>query len=70
MNYWERYHTPLYITENGIGLYEDIAPDRIEDDQRIDYMDSHIKEWMSEGILPGRHSICIPGKTAVKSATV
>lgn len=44
MKYWERYQVPLYITENGIGLYEDISVDQIQDDQRIDYIDTHVRE--------------------------
>lgn len=39
---WKKYHLPIYITENGIGLYEDVTVDRVEDEERIQFMDMHI----------------------------
>lgn len=39
---WKKYRLPIYITENGIGLYEDVSGEEIDDSQRIDYMNSHI----------------------------
>lgn len=39
---WNKYHLPIYITENGIGLYEDTSVKRVEDDDRIEFMDMHI----------------------------
>ena len=39
---WNKYHLPIYITENGIGLYEDISVSQVEDDDRIEFMDMHI----------------------------
>ncbi len=39
---WERYRLPIYITENGIGYYEDVSVERVEDDWRIAYMNDHI----------------------------
>ena len=31
---WNKYHLPIYITENGIGLYEDTSVNQVEDDDR------------------------------------
>ncbi len=39
---WKKYHLPVYITENGIGLYEDVSVDRVDDKERIEFMDMHI----------------------------
>ncbi|MCZ0717597.1 6-phospho-beta-glucosidase [Aerococcus kribbianus] len=42
---WERYQLPLFIVENGLGAYDEIASDgSIHDDYRIDYMRQHIEE--------------------------
>ena len=50
---YDRYHLPLFIVENGIGLDE--APDaegRIKDDFRVEYTRDHIKQ-VREAILDG-----------------
>ncbi len=39
---WDRYHLPIYITENGLGFYEDVTVDCVQDDYRIAYMNDHI----------------------------
>lgn len=39
---WKKYHLPVYITENGIGLYEDVTVDQVEDEERIQFMNMHI----------------------------
>lgn len=39
---WKKYHLPIYITENGIGLYEDVSGEMVDDVQRIDFMERHI----------------------------
>lgn len=39
---WEKYHLPIYITENGVGMYEDAKVDQIQDDYRIAFMNDHI----------------------------
>lgn len=39
---WKKYHLPIYITENGIGLYEDVTVDQVEDEERIQFMNMHI----------------------------
>lgn len=39
----ERYSLPLYITENGMGCHDNIAPDgRVHDADRITFLDSYI----------------------------
>lgn len=43
---WNKYRLPVYITENGIGLYEDVTVERVEDEQRVEFMDSHIRAVM------------------------
>lgn len=43
---WNKYRLPVYITENGIGLYEDVTVDQVEDEQRVEFMDSHIRAVM------------------------
>ncbi len=39
---WNKYHLPVFVTENGIGLYEDGSADEIDDKERIEFMDMHI----------------------------
>lgn len=39
----ERYELPVYVTENGIGVAEDVAAGQeVQDDYRIDFMRQHI----------------------------
>ncbi|NCB32933.1 MAG: glycoside hydrolase family 1 protein [Erysipelotrichia bacterium] len=53
INTYSRYHVPVYITENGIGAYEDIPEDKIIcDDYRIDFLNKHINS-MNEAIRDG-----------------
>lgn len=41
----ERYPVPLFIVENGLGMYDKIQDDgTIEDDERISYFKSHIEQ--------------------------
>ena len=52
-DYYDRYHLPIYITENGSGFDE--KPDdegRIHDDYRIDYYRRHINQ-IKEALLDG-----------------
>ncbi|MBQ1347611.1 MAG: glycoside hydrolase family 1 protein, partial [Erysipelotrichaceae bacterium] len=44
---YERYHLPIYITENGIGVREDVSVSRVEDDYRISFMNDHIAAMMN-----------------------
>ncbi|MFR3751527.1 MAG: family 1 glycosylhydrolase [Enterocloster sp.] len=61
-----KYHLPIYITENGIGLYEDTSVNQVEDDDRIEFMDMHIAAVLKakeggcdvRGTMPGRRLIC------------
>lgn len=39
---WKKYRLPIYITENGIGLYEDATVEKVDDRERIEFMDMHI----------------------------
>ena len=39
---YEKYHLPIYITENGIGVREDVSVEKVEDDYRISFMNDHI----------------------------
>ena len=42
--YYRRYHLPLIITENGLGMADELTADgRVHDDYRIDYLRSHVK---------------------------
>lgn len=41
--YWQRYHVPLIITENGLGTPDVVEDGKIHDDYRIDYLRSHIE---------------------------
>jgi 6-phospho-beta-glucosidase len=51
--YYDRYQCPIYITENGIGYFDEIAPDgSIHDKYRKEYFKMHI-EQMREAILDG-----------------
>ncbi|PEL08193.1 6-phospho-beta-glucosidase [Bacillus sp. AFS017336] len=50
---YDRYQKPLFIVENGLGAIDIIEDnDSINDDYRIDYLNSHFKE-MSEAIQDG-----------------
>ena len=39
------FHKPMYITENGMGCYEDISKDVIDDEERIRYIREHVR-WL------------------------
>ena len=32
---YNRYHLPIFITENGVGVREDVKVDQVQDDYRI-----------------------------------
>ncbi|MBR3363308.1 MAG: glycoside hydrolase family 1 protein [Solobacterium sp.] len=43
-DYWGRYHLPMIITENGLGMADTLTEDgRVHDDYRIDYLREHVK---------------------------
>ena len=48
----DRYQKPIYITENGIGLYDKLEDGKVHDDYRPDYYRKHI-EQMKEAIKDG-----------------
>jgi 6-phospho-beta-glucosidase len=51
---YERYHLPLLVTENGLGAFDEVAPDgAVHDDYRIEYLRAHIEQiqWaISDGV--------------------
>ena len=50
---YDRYHLPLLIVENGVGLDEDLGDDgTIHDDFRVHYIEEHLK-CVHEAILDG-----------------
>lgn len=43
-DYYARYHLPIIITENGLGVPDELTPDgRVHDEYRIDYLRKHIE---------------------------
>lgn len=43
-DYYQRYHLPLIVTENGLGTEDVLTKDgKVHDDYRIDYIRTHIK---------------------------
>lgn len=52
--YWDRYHVPLMIAENGLGALDTVEEDgSIHDPYRIDYLRKHIeqvKECIKDGV--------------------
>ncbi|MGN1383088.1 MAG: glycoside hydrolase family 1 protein [Eubacterium sp.] len=43
-DYYSRYHLPLIITENGLGMADTLTADgKVHDDYRIDYIRQHLK---------------------------
>lgn len=43
---YKKYHLPIYITENGVGMYEDVSVPCVQDDYRIDFMKEHIQAML------------------------
>lgn len=43
----EKYKLPLYVTENGIGHYEEVDVDQVNDSYRIDFMNEHINALLN-----------------------
>lgn len=50
--YWDRYHMPIFIAENGLGALDEVVDGKIHDDYRIAYLKAHI-EQMKEAIKDG-----------------
>lgn len=49
---YDRYQKPLFIVENGLGAYDTLVNETVEDDYRIDYMKKHL-EQMIEAVKDG-----------------
>ena len=47
---YDRYQKPLFVVENGIGLYEELTEGTVHDKERIDYLRDHIRE-MKKAVL-------------------
>ena len=50
---YEKYQVPIYISENGIGCYEEIKDEMLEDDYRIAFLQDHIAamlDAMEDGV--------------------
>lgn len=48
-----RYHLPILITENGLGEYDKVENDEINDDYRIEFLEKHVhacREAISDGV--------------------
>lgn len=41
--YWQRYHLPIIITENGLGTPDILEDGKVHDQYRIDYLRDHIE---------------------------
>lgn len=39
---YDKYNVPIFVTENGIGVREDVTVDQVNDDYRISFMNDHI----------------------------
>ncbi|MDM8292669.1 glycoside hydrolase family 1 protein [Faecalicoccus pleomorphus] len=53
IRYWDRYHKPLMIAENGFGAIETKENDMIDDQYRIQYLNDHlyaIKKAIRQGV--------------------
>lgn len=51
--YWDRYHIPIFIAENGLGSLDEVTNDgKIHDKYRIQYLSAHI-EAMKEAVKDG-----------------
>ena len=44
---YNKYNLPIFITENGVGVREDVTVDRVHDDYRISFMNDHINSIMN-----------------------
>lgn len=44
---YNKYRLPIFITENGVGVREDVSVDQVQDDYRISFMNDHINAIMN-----------------------
>lgn len=49
---YDRYNVPVMITENGLGANDDLVDGEVDDQYRIDYLESHV-EAMKDAINDG-----------------
>lgn len=50
--FYDRYQKPIYITENGVGYYDELKDGKIHDPYRVDFYREHFKQ-MKEAIKDG-----------------
>ena len=51
--YWDRYHKPIYVAENGLGYIDTVVEGEIHDSYRIEYLRGNIaamKEAIGDGV--------------------
>lgn len=51
--YWDRYHIPMFIAENGLGALDEVVDGKVHDDYRIAYLKGNIaamKEAIKDGV--------------------
>ncbi|MCO6543137.1 MAG: glycoside hydrolase family 1 protein [Lactobacillus sp.] len=51
-NYWDRYHIPMMIGENGFGFEDKLIDGKVHDQYRIDYLKKHIKA-LKQAVIDG-----------------
>lgn len=52
-HYWDRYHLPMFIAENGLGALDEVVDGKVHDDYRIAYLKGNIaamKEAIKDGV--------------------
>ena len=51
---FDRYHLPVFVTENGLGDFDEITEDgKVHDDYRIEYLREHViamKDAIEDGV--------------------
>jgi 6-phospho-beta-glucosidase len=52
---YERYHKPLFIVENGIGIDEGLMDGKVYDDERIAYYQTHVTSMKRAVVEDGVH---------------
>ncbi|MEH2767150.1 family 1 glycosylhydrolase, partial [Klebsiella pneumoniae] len=50
--FWDRWQKPIMITENGIGCFDELVNETVEDDYRIAFFRDHIRS-VGEAIADG-----------------
>ena len=44
---YQKYHLPIFVTENGVGFHENINVSEVKDDYRVSFMNDHINALMN-----------------------